>query len=388
MALTTTPSRAAASWDTELAAAIPYVQDTLLYFGQKATPTLKLLWGNKKSESLGPDATFMKNFAHDMYDVHAAQGTNIRYDLEDIDPVSRMEYSPKTFYVAASTNKFEVQRYKNANRSLFDLAKLKVNLMQLGLTEAFNWLIWSNWSETIASGQINLNTALSSLRVKPNIYFKSITKHSDRINSIPMLGRKYVTGHTLGNVSAANDMWQPYVSDATGSTVTRDTTAWAEGSHEQTDMVTALTGLQDLSYSDIETHLQTLAIGSGHEYVCACPASLYGVIYSYLKGFTQRSPRDEYLLDLGIKGPLTDPQYDVTYYVDPTVTALWPSSLWFFDINHVYIQTETGFEPDVDPWTDIPATNQMGTMATYSAQLVVDDRANGISAMHGWQAGS
>lgn len=388
MALTTTPSRAVASWDTELAAAIPYVQDTLLYFGQRATPTLKLLWANKKSEALGPDAKFAKNFAHDMYDTHAAQGTNIRYDLEDIDPVSRMEYGPKTFYVAAATNKFEVQRYKNSTRSLFDLAQLKVNLMQMGLTEAFNWLIWSNWNETISGSQINLNTTLSSLRVKPNIYFKSITKHADRVYSIPMLGRKHVTGHTLGNVSSGNDLWQSYVSDATGATVTRDTTAWAENTHEQTDVVTAVTGLQDLSYSDIEAHLQTLCVGSGHEYVCACPASLYGVIYSYLKGFTQRGPRDEYLLDLGIKGPLTDPQYDVTYYVDPTCTALWPSSLWFFDINHVYIQTETGFDPDVVAWTDIPGTNQMGTMATYSCQVVCDDRANGISAMHGWQAGS
>lgn len=388
MALTTTPSRAAASWDTELSAAIPEVQDRLLFFGQEATPTLKILWDKRETKPLGPDAKFAMNFVHDAYDVHAAPGENIRYDLEDIDPVSRMEWSPKTIYVAASTNKFEWSRYKNSANSLFDLADLKVQLMQLGMTHIMNWLIWSNWNETITGNAINLNTVLSAKRVLPNVYFKSISKHSDRINSIPMLTRKHVTGHTLGNVSSANNMWQSLITDATGATITRDTTAWASGSHEQTDMVTALSGLQDLSYSDIETHLMSLCVGSGHEYVCACPATLYGVIYSYLKGMTQRSPRDEYLLNLGITGPLTDPQFDVTYYVDPQVTALWPSSLFFFDISHVKLVMERGFAPDVDPWTQIPATNVMGTMATYSMQLITDDKANAVSAMHGYQAGS
>ena len=389
MALTTTPSRAAASWDTELSAAIPEAKAPLLFFGQEATPTLKLLFDNKKTEPFGPDAKWRQNFAHDSYDVHAAPGENIRYDLEDIDPVSSLEYGTKIMYVAASTNKFEVNRYKNTSRSMFDLAKLKVGLMQLGLTHVMNWLLFSKWSDTtepIIGNSINLNTVLSSKRVLPNVYFKSITKHSDKINSIPMLSRKHVTGHTLGNVASDNNMWQPYNLDAPSATVTRDTTAWASGSHEQTDMVTAIANPEDLSYSDIEDFLMTLCVGSGHEYVAICPAKLYGVVYSYLKGMTQRSPRDEYMLDLGIGGPITDPQFDVTYYVDPQMTAMWPNSIFFIDYNHVFLVCEEGFAPDIDPWTQIPSTNVMGTMSTWSMNLATDDRANGIAAMHGWQA--
>ncbi len=384
--LDTKPSAAAHDWNTEYSAIIPYVARQLLQMNKVACPTLRILLDAAQKEETGPDDKVSYNFSTEMYGVHK-MAKNQRFSLEDIEVASRMEYTMKDWYVAAATNSFERVKYGRTNRSLVDVVDEKVQLMHTGATWVMDWLLFSNWSETISSQEISLATALSSARVPPSTSFKDITAHGDRIYSIPMVIREVTTGHTFGNIAVTtttNKFWHPVVSKASGATVTQDSTAWAT-THEQTDVVTAITNTQALDIDAVRSHLNLMQIGAGWDLYCACPADLYDVLVSYLEGVTQRAPSDPPLLDLGITASVRWESYNVTFYVDPMMTWLWPNSLFFYDPSCLFLTFDPAFNPRVVPWAVLPGTNQECIAAYWEGQLACNNR-QGVGAMHGYKA--
>jgi hypothetical protein len=379
VALTTTPTFDAGTWFTENAAAIELVYDQLLDVQKQASPTLKILLDRAKTVGLGPDGTVGWNLLHDMYNPRVMT-QNQRFALRDIDLVSRMEYTTEMWYNSAATNIVEMTRYGRTGRSRVDLISEKVQAMHRGLTLWANYALFSDWNESLAGDQIDVQTELAASPLPPSLAFEGITGHGQRFNSIPMLIREHETGHTLGNVSSANPHWQISVNN--GGAPTRNVTA----TDEQCDIVTAQNAvLTELSPDDIRTLLNTMQIGAGYELYCICPAALYGVLEDYLVAERRRQPNEQ-LADIGIDANFKYAAYNTTFYVDPMMNDLWPSTLFFWDPEIMFLLFDEMFFPYIYDWEHIPGTTQYATAACFDGQLVTTDR-RGLGVMHGYTAG-
>lgn len=388
--LNTYPGFDSGTFFTEEAAAIKYVYQQLQDVHKQASPTLRIFQKFKQGVDLGPDGEISQNFIHDMYDV-AVAGLNQRFGAPDLDPVSQMKFDTKQFYVSAGTNDVEMTRYGRSNRSRIDLVDEKIHAMHAGLTWVTNYMLFSNWSESAVgagANEINLETELSNSPVPPSVKFKGLTAHGLRQYSIPMAIRSHVTGHMFGNVSSANAFWKPTVT--VGGTVTRNSTAYNATTNPQTDVVTddGLT-LETLDYDAIRTHLNKVSRGQGYELYAPCPADLYSVLEDLLLGERRRDPKDTPIADLGINASFTIAAYNVTFYVEPMMTDLWPNSIFFFDPSALFLVYDNAFDPfkgtGIYPWERLPGTNQSVTAIYGDGQMFCLDR-RAVSAMHAYEA--
>jgi len=381
MALTTRPSRAAYEFFTKYAAAIEQVSDQLIDVHKQASPTMKILLKHKQNKVIGTDEQFGWNFLHDMYKVRAVNGKNVEFSADDLDPVSRQTWYPRSWYVSAGTNDFEMSRYKSSF-SRIDLIDEKVQAMHAGLTWVQNYLYFSNWSESDVT-DIDLATELSSAPVPPPTAFLNLTSHGGRQYSIPMIIRANITGHTIGGVSSANALWQPTVTDET--TPTRNATA----ADEQCDVVTDDDGggTVPITLKKIKDHLRPMQRGYQRRLYAICPGTLFAALEEYVEGYGQIDLlKDSELLDLSINASLTLKSYNTVFYVDPMMDDLWPASIFYFDPECMFQVFNEDFDPMIGsgiyPWERIPGTNQSATAEFFEGQLVCPDR-RGVGAQHG-----
>lgn len=387
MALTTNPMRSAVNWTTQYAAAIEQVYRQVQDVHKQAAPTMNLLIDEQDQVELGPDGKIGQNFIHQMYDVYAASHNQV-FAAPNIEAFSRMEYTTEQMYISAGSNDVEWQRY-NSDHSRINLINEKVQAMHAGLTWVFNYLLFSDWSETGpgTTDEIDLSSELSNSPIPPSVKFKNLTAHGNRINSIPMIIRKHVTGHTLGNVSSANSFWAPTVTDATGATVSRNTTS----TDEQCDVVTDddAANPQTLDLMDIKAHLSAVQRGAGYELYAACPADLYGVLEDLVLSIDRRDhSKESRMVDLGVDATFKYAAYGTTFYVEPMMTDLWPGSIFFFDPSVMKLVFDSRFNPSkgtgVYLWERIPGSNRYATALWVDCQLCCWDR-RGVSAMHGYK---
>lgn len=382
MALSTRPSRAAFSFFTEQAAAIEQVQEQLLDVHKQASPTLRIMIKHKQSKSIGPDEKFGWNFLHDMYNASVASH-NQSFASPDLDPVSRQEWSPKLWYISAGTNDVEISRYKSP-WSRLNMIDEKTQAMHSGLTWIQNYFLFSDWSESIgAASEIDLSSELSAAPVPPPTKFENITAHGDRMYSIPMIIRKDITGHTIGNVSSSEALWQPSITD--GVTITRNVTA----ADEQADVVTDdAPSTVALSITAIKDHLRLMQRGYQRNLYAICPGSLFGALEEHIMGYASfRYDQETPLRDLSINASITLKSYNCTFYVDPMMDDLWNNTIWFYDPESMFLTFNEDFDPiagsGIYDWERIPGTNQSATAVFLEEQLVCPDRRS-VGAMHGY----
>ena len=387
MALNTTPSRSSASYDTELSATIPMMEREMLDWTSKfACPTLKIFLANEREVEFGPDGTYRPNFAYNVSDVRAMKRTQT-FTTGAKEVASQMAWETKFFYAAESINEIEKNRYARGNRSMINLAEEKITQMNNGLTLWLDYNLFSDWSESeVATDSfINMATHLSSASVPPDTYFRELTEHNNRIYSIPMMARPYNASYpyTLGNVSVTDTQWRPQYTDATGATVTRDTTAYNATTHEQTQIITAITNPVDFDFTDIQAHARKLVQGIGQEYICPMPANLYDALENYLKASTERSTSDQPLLDLGIDASIKWLSRKMTFYVEPMMDFLWPYSIFFINLDTTYLMADPANNPQVNPWEKMQNSTELVTSVYFEKQLI-KEHALSVSSMNGY----
>ena len=384
MALTFS-TQAAYTWDTENSASLQNVYDQLMDAHPLARPTLRILMNHKAAPmTLGPNAKFQIPIIVKHYSPSVAQ-QNYRFQMDDIDNVTMQDWSPIALANGAGTNDVQMKRY-GSNKARFDHVDLKVESVHRGTTEALNYLLWYNWDSTVIGGDksININTQLTTLTNPPEeLYVKNITQVNELPYSIPMLARKVVNGYTLGNIAvttSTNQYWHPVNTDASGASITR------AASGLNVDSVTAIDAntCKELTMDDINEHLDAVTEGRQYTLYAACPPALYRQLRNIVLAQNIRND-DSPLADLGIRSSITVNEYDVVFYQEPVMRALWPNSIFFFDPTAIYIQPETSFDPMVYPWERIPGTNMYGTAVYFSFNIVRPD-AQGVSAMHGYKA--
>ena len=373
---TTTPSYSSGSWDTEAAAVIDYVMAGPLDFMKIACPTLQLFMENSKDFPVGPDGKVGWNYLYDMYSTYIYNANQV-YPLPDLDPISRLEFELKDWGSAMATNRQEVIRYQRTNRSLVDLVAQKVQAMHNGMTFNVNFMLFWDWVNTdISANELDTETLMSSCPIPPPTKIEGITVNTDLIYSIPMAIRDNVTGHTFGNVSSANAYWQ--CTETNGVTPTKST------SGNNIDVVTAIPSTVALGVSNIRTHLQAVQIGAGFRLYVPTPADLYGVLEDYILAERRRDANsDDMMVDLGLKSHFVYEEYNCCFYLEPMMTWLWPNSLWFFDLEALFLGFDPEWKPFTSPLERLPHSTILGSATHFQGQLMTPGRV-GCSAMHCW----
>ena len=371
-----TPTRAAGTWDTETSAVIDYVIKGPLDYMQMACPTLQLLMQNSKTFDLGPDGKVGWNYLKDMYSTYVGHMNQV-YALPDLDPVSRLEFTVAMWYGSMSTNMTEVQRYRNANRSLVDLVAEKMQAVQNGITHNINFQLFWDWDAAdIVGGVLDTEAGMALSPLPPPTRMEGVNVNTDLIYSIPMCIRPHVTGHTFGNVSSSNAYWVS--AETNGAAPTRS----AAGNN--IDCVTAQGVPVALGVNNIRTHLQKVQIGAGLRLYAPLPADLYGMLEDYILAERRRDANDDNAMaDLGIDTHFVYREYNTVFYLENMMTFRWPNSIWFWDNEAMFLGFESGFNPFTSPLERLPHSTIQGAATDYHGNLMCIART-GASAMHGW----
>lgn len=378
------PSQEAQTWVTENTADIDLLYDDMRDPHQEAAPTLKLLLNEMRSSELGPSEEFGWPIILKSYSPTIAK-KSMRFDAPDLDNITKMTYSPAMMANSAGTNVVDFAHYKT-DLARFNHTEIKVESMYKGYTEMFNHAMFSNWNESIADGRVDISAALSDSPVPPEeLFLNNVRTHADRILSIPMATRNHVTGHTMGNISSENNYWDPTVTDMTGATVTRSDGGVAAGNAQNTDVVTAVSVPQAFTLDNIYEHLDKVQLGLDYRIYAACPRAVYRQLRGFIIGATQYQGGST-IGELGIRAAIEMEEYNVTFYMDPMMSWLWPYSIFFWSPDCCFLQSDSAFNPmggtGIFPWQVIPGRTDLVTAMLHICQLVtVDER--GMSAIHG-----
>lgn len=379
------PTAAAHEWNTQNTLAIRKLYDQLIDPHQDAMPTLRLLLSAMKRDTLGPD---MK-IGYPIITKHVSPSMGekrMRFEAQDVDNITQQEWTPAMQATSVGTNDVDWAHYKTPEARMNHI-NVKVGSMHAGYTDMMNWALWSDWNEDISSGEIDITGALSSHPRPPEgLSLKNVSAHTSRMLSIPMIIRTAsATGHTVGGITVTtgqNSYWNPIETSPAAATITRSTNAW------NYDAVTAVANPQVITLDDIADHLNKVLIGYSYKLYCAVPAAIYNQLRNMILAITQRDIGNP-LADLGIRGAIEWSELNVVFYLEPMCTWLWPNSLWFFDLENMFLFSDQDFDPTMQTgiyeWEHIPGTNMNATAMFHIVQLLGANRA-ALSVMHGYKA--
>ena len=347
-----------------------------------AMPTWRIALEYKVSKPLNPKEEFeIPIITKDLSPSIAVK--NDQFPLGDIDNVTTMAISPVKLKSGAATNDVDLA-HMSGPLAVANHVDMKVNSMHRGMTKVLNTMPFFNWNETILGKKIDISALLANASLPPEeLVIKNVSSVTDLPASLPMAARKTVTGHTFQNIATTtsnNLFWQPVVTDASGATVTRATTG------DNIDAVTAVSNLVELSLDDLVEHLDQVQEGRQYTLLAATPRKLFMQLRNIIMAANMRNDQSP-LADLGIESTITFNEYNTTFYLEPKMSALWPSSIFFWDPECFRLYVDPAFDPTsgtgIYPWERISGTTTWGTMIYINYQYVCEDR-RGVSAMHGF----
>jgi len=376
---------AADEWNAKNSLAIELLYQQLIYPHRFTMPTLRMLFRHMKRDKLGPDMKFgwnvvTKNFSPSL-------GTKAQtWAAPGIDNITRMEYTPAIMTNSAGTNDVDVSLYESPQARM-NFIKLMVDSMHQGFTDVFGYEIFSRHDESITGANaIDVTAALSSNPNPPEeLTLGNVRSHTSRINSIPMLIRDAVNGHTLANiaVTTANNLWwQSTRQDHASATVSES------ASGDNIDVVTTIANPQAADLDDFSEFFDAIQVGWQYGLYVAVGAALYRQLVALLLAITRRdigSPLGE----LGIRASIGYEDYNAVFYKDPMMTWLHPYSAFAWDPEAMFLLTDSRWDPTrgsgIYPWERIRGGNLQATAMYMITQLVTPDR-RALGAMHGYTA--
>lgn len=374
-------------------ASIRDMLQTIMVPHQETMPTYKIMLAFKQTDGLNPNEKF-EIPVKTKYVSPSISRKHDTYPLEGIDNITTEEWEVVKMKSGGGTSDDDLLHF-SGNKAYFNHIEDLVDSVHEGFTKVQNFLPFWDWTATdIVGSEIDVTTLLANQSLPPeDLSIKSVTGVTDLPFSLPMAARKVVTGHTFGNIpvtTTTNNFWRPVVTDATGATVTRNTTAYNAGSNPQTDVVTAISNSIPLDLSELDEHLAQMQQGKQYALLAPVGRRLFRQLRDIILAMNVR-PHDSPIADLGIKSAITWDEFNVTFYYEPKMDALWPTTIWFFDPEAFYLQTDVGMDPTAGtglyPWDRISGTTTWATMIRMTYQYVCSDR-RGVGAMHGYTSDS
>lgn len=379
--------------DTFNSGSIRDMLGTIMVPHQEAMPTWKILLAFKQMGTLNPNEKFeipikTKDISPSMSVKHD------QYPLEGIDNITTQEWNVVKMKTGGGTSDDDLAHFAN-EKAYFNHIDLMVDSMHEGFTKVQNFMPFWDWTQSdIVGGEIDVSTLLANQSLPPEeLSIKAISSINQMPFSLPMAARDTVTGHTFGNIATTtttNNFWRPVITDATGATVTRNTTAYDADTNPQTDIVTAVSNPIPLDLSELDEHLGQVQEGKQYALLAPVGRKIYRQLRDIILAMNIRD-HDSPIADLGIRSAITWDEYNVTFYLEPKMTALWPTSIFFFDPEAFYLRTDVVMDPTsgsgLYPWDRISGTTTWGTMIRMIFNYVCSDR-RGVSAMHGYTSDS
>ena len=395
------------NWDQRITAAVPQLLEGVVEFGKYAKPTAQLFWDNKQYVEVDTDKRFRINWSYGGADVHYGTPGTISFNTEIKDSLSTMIASPAVMYGATSVNDFDLKVYAN---SLHDLVADRTFRMNQGLTEAQNYETWAKTGYTASEGsgsEIDIDSVITS--GINSVKIKNKPAVGGRLLSIPYFIRPHVHGHTIQNMSSTdNPFWRSHCYVAKGPAGSSPTeagasyvTSIAAGDAENDLLKTDSDGSPVFpTMADIDFMLEKMQEGNAYQIMVACPPAAYNYLARDFFGGTLGQ-------SLGVQGtannfatapratdsqnPITDmgmnftgsafqhSGYGAIFYSDPTLASTWPNSLWFFDMDSLFVACVNDFGPKIYPWHHLPnSTVDVMAKLLWCQRVVKDRKATGV----------
>lgn len=383
---------AAGTHDTFDVGSVRDMYNQLLYPHEEMAPTLRILLAYKQVGPLNPNEKFevpvvVKDYSPSVSRKHDT------YPLDDLDNVTSQEWGVVKMKTGAGTNDDDLAHFSNNELAYFNHVDMKIDSMHRGFIKVLNTLIFWDWTATdISSQQIDISTLLANQALPPEeLYLKGVSGVTDAPWSLPMACRPATTGHTFGNIAvttSTNNFWRPVITDADGATVERNTTTYNATSNPQTDVVSAISNPDPLDTNELFAHLAQVQQGKQYNLLAPVGRNIYMQLMDIVMSQNIR-PFDSPIADLGIRSIITFDMFNTTFYYEPKMDALWPSTIFFFDPECYYLKVDEAFNPlgpaatGIYPWDRISGTTTWGTMIRQIYQMVCEDR-RGVSAMYGY----
>jgi hypothetical protein len=382
----------AGTHDTFNVAAVRDMYNQILTPHDEAMPTWKIYLAFKQQKELNINEQF--EIPVKTHDISPAIGNkNQVFPLTDIDNITSQTWETSRLVTGAGTNDPDLV-HSAGSLNYFSIIDTKVDSMHEGMTKVLNTLPFLNWNQTITSREIDISALLANQALPPEqLKLLNVSSINRLPYSLPMAARKTVTGHTYGNIATTtttNAYWQPVVTDADGATVTRDTTAYDASDNPYTDVVTDVANPIPLDQAHLDEHLGQMQEGRQYALYAPVGRKIYRQLRDMVTANNWRS-FDSPIAELGIYSYITWDEYNVVFYLEPKMNALWADSIFFFDPEAFYLCCDYQFDPTggtgVYGWERISGTNQWGTMLYMIYQWVCADR-RGVGAMHGYTSDS
>ena len=384
---------AAGTNDTFNSVSIRDMMQVLMVPHQETMPTWKILLAFKQTGSLNPKEKFEISIKTKDVSPSISKKHDL-YPLEGIDNITTEEWGVVKMKSGGGTSDDDLAHFAN-EKAYFNHIDVLVDSIHEGFTKVQNFLPFWDWTASdISGGEIDVSTLLANASLPPeDLSIKAVTSVNDLPFGLPMAARNSDTGHTFGNIAvtdSTNNFWRPIITDATGATVTRNTTAYDAGSNPQTDVVTAIANPQPLDLNALDEHLSQVQEGKQYALLAPVGRKLWRQLRDIIMAENIRQT-DSPIADLGIKGLITWDEFNVTFYREPKMDALWPSTIWFYDPEAFYLKTDIVMDPTAGtglyPWDRISGSTTWGTMIRLTYQYITSDR-RGVSAMHGFTSDS
>ena len=392
MATLTYPTLSEDRKDAQVADLRPTV-DVIRRLPQSAKPTLRVLMSRAKRKPWGQ----RMKITQDMF-VRAGDafiGTiHQNFTLDSPNLTTTMEWDPKIIGASKGISVYERESYTDSGVSQFDKAMELTIAAYEGCTTSLNFSCWAGFNTTSTNtegtpgaeaigGEISLD---SFDPANPGNKITGAATEALRYESIPFAIRNYSTtqtnAYTYGGISISsttdNVNFQSKIIEGNGSTITYGTSGRLLG------IPTRIQNPETFSKDLLEELLQAIQVGPGYELLIAMPPAIYSSAVDVL--FPQmRGTADRPLKDLGINASVTWEEYNAILYADPTLTSMWPTSIWAWDTSCLFLCLHPRFAPYVWPWQSVGFSTDLGfSMAFWGNLINVCPPATGV--IHGVQA--
>ena len=389
------------TWTGGLADAVTKIAMAEVELDTIANPSLRFDWMNKKYIPVyaledGTGYGFKVMYRYGGQDLKYASPGNITFTPSPKQTHFAGVSKPVVTYADEGITDFDKTVYGNEDNLINAMSEKAYNV-NYGMTYGLNHEYWSaTGTEGVAvGGNLDIDTQININQT--DIAIKNLPGPTGRMVSLPMVIRPHVAGHTFQSISSSNVLWRPYVLDGAGNEFDSTYTAWVESTAGYVDLVTTAKIVAGIAATTITTSTVTLGVlskllsliqrGAYRTIAVVMPTDIYDSITMQLFG-QSRGTQEAPLVDIGVKASVEYPSYNAVLYADPTMDALWPYSIFAYDVDSVFwacvsnVDESDTWGPKVYPWVQIPgSTSNVFAKVLWSNRICINRR--GCGAIHG-----